>query len=33
MNATLEDKIVYLGLDGDVDTVTPGKAFTLTHYW
>ena len=33
VNATLEDKIVYLGLDVDVDTVTPGKAFTLTHYW
>ncbi len=33
VNATLEDKLVYLGLDVDVDTVTPGKAFTLTHYW
>ena len=33
VNAQLEDKLVYLGLDVDVDTVTPGKAFTLTHYW
>lgn len=31
--AQLEDKLVYLGLDVDTDTVTPGKAFTLTHYW
>jgi hypothetical protein len=33
VNAQLEDKLVYLGLDVDVDTVSPGKAFTLTHYW
>jgi hypothetical protein len=33
VNAQLEDKLVYLGLDIDVDEVTPGKAFTLTHYW
>jgi hypothetical protein len=29
----LEDKLVYLGMDVDVDAITPGKAFTLTHYW
>jgi Carbohydrate family 9 binding domain-like len=29
----LEDKLEYLGIDIDTDTVTPGKAFTLTHYW
>ncbi len=33
VNADLEDKLTYLGLDVDTDTVTPGKAFTLTHYW
>ncbi len=33
VNAALEDKLVYLGLDVDTDTITPGKAFTLTHYW
>ena len=33
INAELDDKLVYLGLDVDTDTVTPGKAFTLTHYW
>lgn len=33
VNAELEDKLVYLGMDVDTDTVTPGKAFTLTHYW
>src|SRR6478672_3756847 len=33
VNADLEDKLTYLGLDVDVDTVSPGKAFTLTHYW
>src|SRR5690349_20499405 len=33
VNAKLEDKLVYLGLDVDVDIVSPGKAFTLTHYW
>ena len=29
----LEDKLDYLGMDVDTDAVTPGKAFTLTHYW
>jgi hypothetical protein len=33
VNANLEDKLTYLGLDVDVDEVQPGKAFTLTHYW
>jgi hypothetical protein len=33
VNAQLEDKLVYLGCDVDTDVVTPGKAFTLTHYW
>jgi hypothetical protein len=33
VNADLEDKLTYLGLDVDTDSVTPGKAFTLTHYW
>ena len=33
VNADLEDKVTYLGLDVDTDEVTPGKAFTLTHYW
>jgi hypothetical protein len=33
VNAQLEDKLTYLGLDVDVDEVQPGKAFTLTHYW
>ena len=32
-DAVLEDKLEYLGVDVDTDTVTPGKAFTLTHYW
>jgi hypothetical protein len=32
-DAQLEDKLEYLGIDVDTDTVTPGKAFTLTHYW
>ena len=33
VNADLEDKLTYLGLDVDTDVVTPGKPFTLTHYW
>src|SRR5437899_2427639 len=33
VNADLEDKLTYLGLDVDTDTVTAGKPFTLTHYW
>ncbi len=33
VNAALEEKLVYLGLDIDTDEITPGKPFTLTHYW
>ncbi|MSP60544.1 MAG: hypothetical protein EXR72_09435 [Myxococcales bacterium] len=33
VNADLEGKVVYLGMDVDTDVVIPGKAFTLTHYW
>jgi hypothetical protein len=33
VNAELEGKLVYLGMDCDTDSVQPGKAFTLTHYW
>jgi hypothetical protein len=33
VNATLEDKLIYLGCDVDTEIVSPGKAFTLTHYW
>jgi hypothetical protein len=33
VNAELEDKIVYLGLDVDKATVVPGEPFKLTHYW
>ena len=32
-DGVLDDKLEYLGVDVDMDTVTPGKAFTLTHYW
>ena len=33
VNADLEGKVTYLGMDVDTATVTPGKPFTLTHYW
>ena len=33
VNAELEDKLIYLGCDVDTDSVTPQKAFTITHYW
>jgi hypothetical protein len=33
VNADLEGKLTYLGMDVDTQTVTPGKPFTLTHYW
>ena len=33
VNSDLEGKVTYLGLDVDTDKVTPGKPFTLTHYW
>src|ERR1700748_1219352 len=32
-DGVLDEKLEYLGVDVDTDTVTPGKAFTLTHYW
>jgi hypothetical protein len=32
-DAQLEDKLLYLGCDVDVETVIPGKPFTMTHYW
>ena len=31
--AELEDKLVYLGMDADPPTATPGKPVKLTHYW
>jgi hypothetical protein len=33
VNADLEGKLTYLGLDVDTQVVSPGKPFTLTHYW
>src|SRR3954452_18756457 len=33
VNADLDGKVVYLGLDTDAQTVEPGKDFKLTHYW
>lgn len=33
VNADFEGKVEYLGLDVDVNTIIPGKEFTLTHYW
>ncbi|MCC6749748.1 MAG: carbohydrate-binding family 9-like protein [Deltaproteobacteria bacterium] len=33
VNAELDGKITYLGVDVDKDEVTPGQPFTLTHYW
>lgn len=33
VNAILEDKVVYLGLDLDKDVIIPGEQFKLTHYW
>lgn len=33
VDATLDGKLVYLGMDVDAESITPGKAFTLTHYW
>ena len=33
VNADLEGKVTYLGLDVDQDTIQPGRQFTLTHYW
>lgn len=33
VNAELEGKVVYLGLDVSAEPIVPGQAFTLTHYW
>jgi hypothetical protein len=33
VNADLDGKVVYLGLDVDVVPVEPNKDVTLTHYW
>ncbi len=33
INAELEDRATYLGLDIDKDVVKPGETFTLSHYW
>src|SRR3954468_16539645 len=33
VNADLDGKIVYLGLDVDHVPIEPGKDVTLTHYW
>lgn len=33
VNADLEGKVTYIGLDVDRDKVRPGQPFTLTHYW
>lgn len=33
VNADLEGKVVYLGVDVEPATVTPGKELKLTHYW
>jgi hypothetical protein len=33
VDASLEGKITYLGLDVDQEVITPGMPFKLTHYW
>src|SRR5215468_1396322 len=33
VNADLDGKVVYLGLDVDHVPIEPGKDATLTHYW
>src|ERR1700750_2414713 len=33
VNADLDGKVVYLGLDVDPVPIEPGKDVTLTHYW
>lgn len=33
VNADLEGKVVYLGMDVDPPTAQPGKELKLTHYW
>ena len=33
VNADLDGKVIYLGLDVDHVPIEPGKDVTLTHYW
>jgi hypothetical protein len=33
VNADLDGKVVYIGLDTEGQTIEPGKDFKLTHYW
>ena len=33
VNADLDGKVVYLGLDVDPPPIEPGKDVKLTHYW
>ncbi|MFH2008244.1 MAG: carbohydrate-binding family 9-like protein [bacterium] len=33
VNADLDGKLVYLGLDTKIESVVPGKAFSVVHYW
>jgi Carbohydrate family 9 binding domain-like len=33
VNADLEGKLVYLGMDAPAGSVIPGKPFTVVHYW
>src|SRR5437016_6586648 len=33
VNADLDGKVVYLGLDVDPATIEPGRDVKLTHYW
>src|SRR5205823_3805586 len=33
VNADLEGKVVYLGLDTDKSELRPGESVVLTHYW
>src|SRR5262245_21849771 len=33
VNADLDGKVIYLGLDADQVPIEPGKDVTLTHYW
>jgi hypothetical protein len=33
LNADLDGKVVYLGLDTSANPIEPGKEFKLTHYW
>ncbi len=33
VNADLEGKLIYLGMNASAETVLPGKPFTVVHYW